>query len=142
MSTVAPTYRLTQEGALRALEASIAKAMEMERPVMISICDTSGVLMAALRMDGAYILSIESSLNKAITAASTGRLTGEADDQIALKLAIATFGKTTVGLKGGVPIIVDGHCIGGIGAGSATGEEDREISLAGLEAIEGAQTEF
>ena len=46
------------------------------------------------------------------------------------------------GLKGGVPIIVDGHCIGGIGAGSATGDQDREIALAGLAAIAGAQTEF
>lgn len=142
MPSVAPTYRLTHEGALAALQASIAKAREMNRPVTISICDASGVLMAALRMDGAFILSVESSLNKAITAASTGKLTGEMDDATALKLGVATFGKQVLGLKGGVPIIVEGQCIGGIGAGSATGEEDREISLAGLAAIEGAQTTF
>jgi uncharacterized protein GlcG (DUF336 family) len=142
MSTVAPSFRLTDEGALQALQACVERAREIGAPVTISICDPSGVLLAALRMDGAHYLSVDTSINKARTAASTGQLTGEREDIVSLKLGLATFGRQTVGLKGGVPIIVEGHCIGGIGAGSASGEQDREISLAGLAAIEGAQTEF
>ena len=43
-----------------------------------------------------------------------------------------------VNLKGGLPIIVDGITIGGIGVGSQTGEEDLEVAQAGLRAIAGA----
>jgi uncharacterized protein GlcG (DUF336 family) len=32
--------------------------------------------------------------------------------------------------------------VGAIGAGAATGEQDREISLAGVKAITGAKTDF
>ena len=142
MPTVAPSLRLTHEGAMKAVQACIDYATEINRPVTISVCDASGVLMACCRMDGSYFLTVETSQNKAASAAATFKLTGDADDMGAIKLGIATFGRQTMGMKGGVPIIVDGQCIGGIGAGSATGDEDREIALAGLKAIEDAQTDF
>ena len=141
-ATVVPTYKLTDAGVMNALQACIDHARALAAPVTISICDVGGGLLAAYRMEGAYLLSVESSLNKAVTAAAIRKLTGDTDDTVAIKLGVATFGRQTNGLKGGVPIIVDGHCIGGIGAGSATGDQDREIAMAGLSAIDGAQTEF
>jgi len=114
----------------------------MQRPVAISIVDASGVLQAAVRMDGSRFHAVDSSLTKAMSAASAAAPTGRADDMVALKLGLATFGKQVMGLRGGVPIIVEGRCIGGIGAGSASGEEDEAIVLAGLRAIEGAQATF
>lgn len=142
MATVVRTYRLTHKGAMDALNACIDHATKIKVPVTISICDASGVLMAACRMDGAYFLTVESSLNKATTAAATSRLTGWQDDIKSLRLGVATFGRQTNALFGGVPIIIDGHTIGGIGVGSGTPEQDREIALAGLKVIEGAQTRF
>ena len=141
-ATVVPTYKLSDEGVMNALQACIAHARKLEAPVTISICDASGALLAAYRMEGSFLLSVESSLNKAVTAAAIRKLTGDFDDTVALKLGIVTFGRQANGLKGGVPIIVDGHCVGGIGTGSATGDQDREIAMAGLGAISGAQTEF
>jgi len=55
-----------------------------------------------------------------------------------LKLAIATQGKR-INLPGGLPIIVDGHVIGGIGVGSGTGEQDRQVANAALAALPGAR---
>ena len=60
------------------------------------------------------------------------------DDAVAIKLALATDGNR-VNLPGGVPIIVDGHVIGGIGVGSGTGAQDLEVAKAGIAALEGAQ---
>jgi glc operon protein GlcG len=134
--------RLTHAGALKVLHAAIEHARHIGAPVTISVCDSSGVLLAMCRMDGAFFLSVESSMNKAMTAAATGVPTGALPDPVAMKLGIATFGKQTAGLKGGIPIIVVGRTIGGIGAGSATGDQDREISLAGAKAIRGAKTDF
>lgn len=142
MPAVVPTYNLTHEGAMKALKACVDYATEIHTPVTISICDASGVLLAAVRMDGSFFLTVETSLNKAVTAAATSKVTGYAADIHALKLAVATFGRQSTGLKGGVPIIVGGHTIGGIGAGSATGDQDRDIAMAGLQAIDGAQTSF
>jgi glc operon protein GlcG len=134
--------RLTHAGALKILHAAIEHARSIGAPVTISVCDASGVLLTMCRMDGAFFLSIESSLNKAMTAAATGVPTGALADPVAMKLGIATFGKQTSGLKGGIPIIVAGRTIGGVGAGSATGDQDREISLAGAKAIKGAKADF
>ena len=108
------------------------------RAQCISIVDAGGNLLAFARMDGAFVLSIKSSLVKALTAASYGEPTGNIPAGIDLKLAIATQGKR-VNLPGGLPIIVDGHVIGGIGVGSGTGEQDRIVAEAALGALAGTR---
>ena len=69
-------------------------------------------------MDGAFALSFELSLMKAMTAASYGAPTGDIAAGIDLKLAIATQGKR-INLPGGLPIVIDGHIVGGIGSAPA-----------------------
>jgi len=145
MSTL-PDYiearSLTSEGAIKILNAAIAYAKSIDTRVTISVCDASGLVVAMNRMTGASFLTIDTSLNKAATAASGGKPTGAALDPVAIKLGLASYGKYAGGLKGGVPIIVDGFVIGAVGAGGATGEQDRDISLAGIKAIAGAKTDF
>ena len=138
MAETAPALRLTNEGAMKILDAAIAKAVEMEVPQCISVVDTGGHLLAFSRMDGAFVLSIDSSLVKAMTAASYGEPTGHLPEGVDLKLAIATQGKR-VNLPGGLPIVVDGHLVGGIGVGSGAGHEDLEVANAGLAALPGAK---
>lgn len=138
MADTSATLKLTSDGALRALNAAIEKARSMDVPQCISIVDAGGHLLAFCRMDGAFVLSNDSSLKKAKTAAIYGQITGQMDDAIAIKLALATDGMR-INLPGGVPIIVDGHVVGGIGVGSGTGAQDLEVAKAGIAAIEGAQ---
>jgi len=59
--------------------------------------------------------------------------------ELEFRLAHATGGRLT-NLKGGLPIVVDGITIGGIGVGSQTGEEDLEVAKAGVAALAGAAT--
>ena len=138
MAETAPALRLTNDGAMKILDAAIAKAVEMGVPQCISVVDTGGHLLAFSRMDGAFVLSIDSSLVKAMTAASYGEPTGHLPEGVDLKLAIATQGKR-VNLPGGLPIVVDGHLVGGIGVGSGAGHEDLEVANAGLAALPGAK---
>ena len=132
------SLKLTSGGAMKILQAAIEKATAMGVPQCISIVDPGGHLLAFCRMDGAFVLSNDSSLKKAKTAAFYGQLTGGMDDAIAIKLALATDGNR-INLPGGVPIVVDGHIIGGIGVGSGTGAQDLEVAKAGIAALEGAQ---
>jgi uncharacterized protein GlcG (DUF336 family) len=126
--------KLTHEGARRILDAAIAKAEAMGVPQCIAVVDDGGHLLAFARMDGAKVLSIDSSLHKAMTAASSRSNTGNVGADVDLKLGLATQGKF-VNLKGGVPVVVDGHVIGGIGVGSGTGEQDLECAKAGIAAL-------
>ena len=138
MADTVATLKLTLGGAMKLVQAAIAKAAEIGVPECISIVDPGGHLLAFARMDGAFVQSIDSSLMKAMTAASYGEPTGNIAAGIDLKLAIATQGKR-INLPGGLPVIVDGHVIGGIGVGSGTGEQDRIVAEAALAALPGAK---
>jgi len=135
MTDTVASLKLTCEGALKLLRAAIAKARDMGVPQCISIVDAGGHLLAFARMDGAFSQSIDTSLTKAKTAASYGKPTGNIAAGVDLKLAIATRGQR-INLPGGVPVVVDGHVIGGIGVGSGpTGELDRKVASAALDAL-------
>jgi glc operon protein GlcG len=131
--------RLTDAGARLLLEAAVEHARAMGVPQCIAIVDEGCNLMAFIRMDGARVLSIQSSQRKAMTAATTGKPTGDLDPSIELKLAAATDGDM-VNLKGGLPIIVEGQVIGGIGVGSGTGEQDLEVAKIALRKFPSAQS--
>ena len=138
MTETAPSLRLTSEGAMKMLQAAMAKANAMGVPQCITIVDTGGNMLAFSRMDGAFVLSIDSSMVKAMTAASYGEPTGRIPEGVDIKLAIATGGKR-VNLPGGLPIVVDGHVLGGIGVGSGQGHEDLEVARAAIAAVPGAK---
>jgi uncharacterized protein GlcG (DUF336 family) len=139
MSTTRTALRLTYEGAQQLLAAAIEHAGRMGVPQCVAVVDEGCNLLAFARMDGARVLSIKSAQRKAMTAATTGKPTGEIPHDIELKLAIATDG-TMVNLMGGLPVIVDGHVIGGIGVGSGSGEQDREVANAALRSFAGARS--
>ena len=139
MADTAASLKLTIDGAMKLLNAAMAKARDMNVPQCIAILDAGGHLLAFARMDGAYALSVDTALMKAMTAASYGVPTGDIGAGIDIKLAIATQGKR-INLPGGLPVIVDGHVIGGIGVGSGTGEQDRQVANAALGAFKGAKT--
>jgi uncharacterized protein GlcG (DUF336 family) len=138
MADTAPSLKLTVDGAMNLVDAAMAKAHDMKVPECIAVVDAGGHLLAFARMDGAFALSIDTALVKAMTAASYGVPTGDIAAGVDIKLAIATQGKR-VNLPGGLPVIVDGHVIGAIGVGSGTGEQDREVAAAALGAIAGAK---
>ena len=138
MADTAASLKLTIEGAMKLLNAAMAKAREMNVPECIAIVDAGGQLLAFARMDGAFALSFDTALMKAITAASYGIPTGDIAAGIDIKLAIATQGKR-INLPGGLPVIVDGHVIGGVGVGSGTGEQDKDVAKAALAALAGVK---
>ena len=136
--SVASHLRLTYAGAARIVAAAVEKASQTGKPQCIAVVDDGGNLLAFSRMDGAKVLSIESAIRKAATAASSRVPTGGIQGELEFRLAHATSGRL-VNLKGGLPIIVDGITIGGIGVGSQTGEEDLEVAKSAIGVIESAQ---
>jgi uncharacterized protein GlcG (DUF336 family) len=110
----------------------------MSVPVTVVVVDEGGNLKALWRMGGAPLVSISTATNKAYAAAAIGM---PVDDFFrAIKedaAAVASFASRP-GLSliaGGVPLILDGELVGGIGvAGAMTGAEDRRIAEAAQQA--------
>ncbi|HEY8856015.1 MAG TPA: heme-binding protein [Rugosibacter sp.] len=122
-----------------AVKAAIEEAVAMGLRVNAAVVDRGGLLVAFLRMPGAPLHSIDIAIDKAYTAAGFGMPTGmwhealkahsEAVQQgVPLRPRFTAFG-------GGLPIIVDGQIIGGIGVSGALEGEDVACAQAGLKAI-------
>jgi glc operon protein GlcG len=139
MNTTTGHLKLTHAGALQLLSKAVEKALAMKQPQCIAVVDEGCNLLAFVRMDGAKVLSEKSSIHKAMTAASSRVPTGQLPEELGNKLAQATGGVST-NLKGGLPIVVNGQVIGGIGVGSGTGDQDKEVANFALAGFEGAQT--
>ena len=133
--------KLTLEGAKLMLLASELKARQIGVPMDIAIVDEGGNLLAFERMDGAKITGIDIAINKAFTAAASRRGTHEYAE-------VASPGKPAFGIHvsnqcrfvifgGGLPILVKGEVIGGIGCSSGTAEQDRLVAQAGIDALPG-----
>ena len=121
------------------VHAAEKQAAAMGVPECIAVVDASGELLAFSRMDGARPGSIEIALTKARSAARRRRPTAEeagGDILNGVRLSLASQLNVT-GIGGGLPIVVDGQTIGGVGVSSGTSGEDIQVAEAGIAALLG-----
>ena len=129
--------RLSIEDARTLIEGARKKADEIGVPMCIAITDDSGNLIAFERMNGGKAHSIHVATDKAFTAGAARKATHEYNEvntpgSLAFGIHTEVGGRiSTVG--GGLPVMVDGECVGGIGASSGTPAQDMEVSQAGLD---------
>ena len=129
---------ITIEAAQRLVTAAEAKARDMGKPMSIAVVDSDGTLKAFHRMDGAPLLSVGISQDKAYTAISWGMATHEwfefvKNDPPLLHGIIKTDRLIVFG--GGYPIQTQDGIIGGIGVSGAHYSDDMEVAKAGLAAL-------
>ncbi len=135
-----PAIKLTLEGARAILAAAEKKASEMGVPQCIAVVDEGGYLLAFARMDGGKLSSVQVAITKAVSAALRRAETGpvssgsEVSLTLSLGLPMATEGRITP-IRGGLPIIMEGQVVGGIGVSSGTEDQDVEVARAGLAAL-------
>lgn len=105
----------------------------------IAITDESGNLLAFERMDGGKVPSSSIAIDKSFTASGTRKPTheiGEASQpgNPVYGISSALGGRMLV-VAGGLPVIVDGAVVGGIGVSSGTPAQDLQVAEAGLQAL-------
>ncbi len=128
------TIQLTHAATLAMLTAAVREAESMDQPQCIVIVDASGVTLGSIRMTGAKYLSLKSAEAKARTAASIRAPSDAIPEHVAPAIAAATGGDVTR-LGGGMPIVIDGECVGGIGVGSGSSDQDIAVCEAALAAL-------
>tara|TARA_R110002020_G_scaffold34327_2_gene104482 strand:+ start:1213 stop:1653 length:441 start_codon:yes stop_codon:yes gene_type:complete len=130
-----PRIDLTDAGIL--LAGARQKADEIGIPMCIAIVDESGNLVAFERMDGGKITSITIAIDKAYTAAAAKRATheyGQASQPGAAAYGInSAIGGRLMVVAGGLPLLVNGAVVGGIGISSGTPAQDQAVAQAGID---------
>jgi uncharacterized protein GlcG (DUF336 family) len=121
--------------AMRVAAAAEAEAERLGLQVVIAIVDSGGHLVCLHRIDNTQLASVEIAREKARTAVAFRRPTKALQDTLAqTPRALALPG---IPIDGGLPLIVAGRIVGGIGVSGARSEEDAVIAEAGAKALMG-----
>lgn len=131
---------LTLDGARQVIAAAKAEAKRLNAPGgVIAVVDDGGNLMALERLDGTFAAGANISIGKARTAVQFQRPTRFFEELINSSgkgRTVMTALNDFTPLIGGVPILVDGKVVGGVGvSGAASAQQDEELALAGANAL-------
>jgi uncharacterized protein GlcG (DUF336 family) len=126
---------LTLNDAMKVINAAQKKAATIGQPMNIAVADGGGSLVAHVRMDGAWLGSIDISIKKAFTARAFDIAT---KDLAPLAQPGADFfgintsndGRVMI-FAGGVPLRRAGEVVGAIGVSGGSGEQDQAVAEAG-----------
>ena len=130
---------LTLEDVRRIAGAAEAEAAAHGWAVVIAIADDGGHLLWLQRGDGAAPVSAEIAAAKARTAAMGRRESKVYEDMINQGRSAFLSAPGLQGmLEGGVPILVDGQCLGAVGVSGVKSAEDAQIAKAGVAALTSA----
>jgi glc operon protein GlcG len=127
---------LSLEAARKMVAAAEAEAERNHWRGVVAVVDDGGWVILLERMDhAAMTASVELAEGKARSAALFKKPTPALEEAINHGRYAAITARGFIEMQGGLPILVDGEVIGGIGASFATPEEDEQIAKAGLAAL-------
>jgi uncharacterized protein GlcG (DUF336 family) len=127
---------ISLEQAKKVMAGAEAEAKKNRWNVVIAILDSGGQLVMLQRLDGAQWGSVDIAREKAKSAVALRRPTKALQDLIAQgggNLRLLTIGYSV--LEGGIPIVVGGKIIGGVGVSGVTSQQDAQIAQAGIDAL-------
>lgn len=130
---------ITLADARRVIAAAEEKAKQIKQPMNIAVADYGGNLVAHVRMDNAWMGSIDISINKAFTARAFDIQTkdlaqfSQSGGQF-FGIHASNHGKVMI-FAGGIPLKRDGKVVGAIGVSGGTGEQDQTVAEAGAAAF-------
>lgn len=134
-----PVYgtNVSLDQARKALAAALADARRQNLPMAVAVVDTAGMPVAFERMDNTQTGSVQVAQDKAQSAAMFRRPTKAFQHAIAgggAGLRILML-RGANGVEGGLPLVLDGKIIGGIGVSGGSSEQDGVVAQAGVEAL-------
>ena len=123
------------------ISAAEKRAEEIGQPMNIAVVDAGGNLVSHVRMDGAWIGSIDISINKAFTSRAFDIQTKDLGDNSQPGnqfdgIHASNHGRIMI-FAGGIPLTRDGKVIGAIGVSGGSGEQDQTVAEAGAGAFTG-----
>ncbi len=125
---------LTLEDCKRMMAACEAEARRNSWEVVIAILDDGGHLLMLERMDGATPANAEIAVRKGRIAAISRRAT-KAWEQRIKDGRMAILKMPVLPVQGGIPVMYEGVCVGGIGVSGVASHEDEQVAQAGADVL-------
>ena len=130
-----PSSQVQLEDARRIIAAAEKKAHEIGQPMNIAVADAGGNLVAHVRMDNAWIGSIDISIKKAYTSRAFNIATKDLAEHSQsggqfFGIHASNDGKIMI-FAGGIPLKAKGKVVGAIGVSGGSGEQDHAVAQAG-----------
>ena len=125
---------LTLDDCRRISAAAEAEAKKNSWNVCIAVLDDGGHLLHLIRMDGASPANARIAVEKGRTAAESRRSTAAWQERIRTRPELLRMPEITP-VQGGLPIMVEGGCVGGVGVSGVQSHEDEQIAKAGIDAL-------
>ena len=127
------------DDARRVISAAEKKATEIGQPMNIAVADEGGNLVAHIRMNNAWIGSIDISMKKAYTARAFDLETKELAKHSQsggefFGIHASNNGRIMI-FAGGIPLKLDGKVVGAIGVSGGAGDQDHAVAAAGAAAF-------
>jgi uncharacterized protein GlcG (DUF336 family) len=127
------------DDARRVIAAAEKKAVEVGQPMNIAVADAGGNLIAHVRMDGAWLGSIDISIKKAYTSRAFDIATKDLAEHSQsggqfFGIQASNDGRVMI-FAGGIPLKRDGKVLGAIGVSGGSGEQDHAVAEAGAGAF-------
>lgn len=121
------------------IDAAEKKAAEIDTPMNIAVVDAGANLVSHIRMDGAWIGSVDVSINKAFTSRAFDIATKDLADNAQpggqfYGIDASNQGRIMI-FAGGIPLAADGEVVGAVGVSGGTGEQDQVVAEAGAAAF-------
>jgi len=131
---------VTLADARRVIDAAIKKAEEIGQPMNIAVADAGGNLVSHVRMDGAWIGSIDISIKKAYTSRAFDIATKDLAEHSQsgcqfFGIHASNDGRIMI-FAGGIPLRdATGAVVGSVGVSGGSGEQDHAVAEAGVAAF-------
>ncbi|MEH2243556.1 GlcG/HbpS family heme-binding protein [Nostoc sp.] len=132
-------HSVSLDDARRILAAGEAKARAIGQPMNLAVVDAGGNLVAHIRMDDAWIGSIDISINKAFTARAFNLSTKSLGENAQpgeqfYGIHVSNGGRIMI-FAGGIPLQRDDQIVGAIGVSGGSGEQDQAVAEAAIAAF-------
>src|SRR4029434_6220635 len=133
------SFMVTLNDARKVITAAEKKAEEIGQPMNIAVADGGGNLIAHVRMDGAWIGSIDISIKKAFTSRAFDIATKDLAEHSQsggqfFGIHASNDGRIMI-FAGGIPLKRDGKVVGALECTGGSGEQDHAVAEAGAKAF-------
>src|ERR1700726_1988628 len=127
------------DDARRVISAAEKKAREIGQPMNIAVADEGGNIVTHIRMDNAWIGSIDISMKKAYTAPAVDMPTADLATHSQsggqfFGIHASNDGKIMI-FAGGIPLKREGKVVGAVGVSGGSGDQDHAVAEAGAKAF-------
>jgi uncharacterized protein GlcG (DUF336 family) len=127
--------QLDHQDARLIVDACARESLAIDIAVSIAVLDAGGAVLELSRLDGASFQTPDVARGKALTAVMMRKSSKAVEEAVLSRPTLIAFDDGRLPIQGGLPILVDGVCIGAVAVSGGSPDQDESIASVGLNAF-------